>query len=168
LGRIKERIAGDIPEDGEPAKPKPKRKKTTKAQQSELQDAARILLTPLLIFVVVQSLGEVCAPTKDEADAFVDPAARMFARHVPVPEHLSADIIDILAMLAAGVVWYSRVHPDLPWHGENGKGPKPSADGRGPVTGRKVDQKTKETVPRPAGITVDELLDQPELVDVKR
>ncbi len=168
MGRIRERVVGDAPsEDEKPkSKPKPKRK-TTKAQQSELQDAARILLTPLLIFAVGQSLGEVCAPTKDEADAFVDPAARMFARHVPIPEHLSADIIDLLAMTAAGVVWYSRVHPDLPWSSDNGTGPKPGEDGRGPVTGREAKQKVKQTVPRPAGITVEELIDSPELIDAR-
>ncbi len=169
MGRIRERVIGDAPSEDEQPKSKPKRKKTTKAQQSELQDAARILLTPLLIFAVGQSLGEVCVPTKDEADAFVDPAARIFARHVPIPDHLSADIIDLLAMTAACVVWYSRVHPDLPWSSDNGTGPKPNADGRGPVTGREVKQKVKEKVPRPvgAGITVEELLDSPELIDAR-
>ncbi len=170
MGRIRERVIGDTPSDAdaEKPKPKPKRKKTTKAQQSELQDAARILLTPLLIFAVGQSLGEVCVPTKDEADAFVDPMARIVARHVPIPEHLSADIIDLLAMSAAIVLWYSRVHPDLPWSSDNGKGPEPSSDGRGPVVDRKPAQKVKEKVPKPAGVTVDEILDSPELIHDRR
>lgn len=149
IGRVKARVKEKAAEskDGKPASKKSsKAKETTKAaapsskEQADLVDAARMMVSPVLILAVTNALGENCAPTKEEADAFVEPLARIIARHVPVPDYLSADLIDILGMFSAVLVWYSRVSPDLPWNKGGGQGRGPRDNGRGPVGGVSVEQ----------------------------
>ena len=133
--RIRDRLnlPGSKEEDKPKAKPR-KPKRITKREQEDLMDAARTLLSPLLIIAVSLPLGEVCAPNEEEADAFVEPMARIIARHVPIPDHLSADLIDLLSMSAVGVIWYRRVKDDLPSKGDGSdrRGPDPRDDGKPP------------------------------------
>jgi len=147
LGSMAERIRArlNLPGADKSAegKPKPKKKlRTTKREQADLMDAARTLLSPMLIVAVSIPLGEACAPTEDEADSFVEPMARIIARHVPIPDHLSADLVDLLSMSAVGVIWYRRVKDDLPSKGGDDRRPPSDRDDGRPPTGvpaRRVD-----------------------------
>jgi len=109
LGRIKDKVGG---REGEPRV----KVKVTKAKQKEFMELSRMILSPLLILAVTKNLGEICKPTKEEADDFIEPAARMIARHVPIPDHMSADLIDMLSMGGVAIIWYTRVSDDLPWN----------------------------------------------------
>ncbi len=133
--RIRDRLSlpGSKGEEKPKAKPR-KPKRITKREQEDLMEASRTLLSPLLIIAVSLPLGEACAPNEGEADAFVEPLARIFARHVPIPDHLSADLIDLLSMSAVMVIWYRRVKDDLPSKGDDGdrRGPDPRDDGKPP------------------------------------
>jgi len=111
--------------------------KVTKKKQSEFMDLSRMVLSPLLILAVSKYLGDVCKPLPEEADEFIDYASRMITRHVPIPDHMSADLIDMLGMASVGVVWYTRVSGNLPWDSDSGnddkppeRKPSPSDDGR--------------------------------------
>ena len=133
--RIRDRLS--LPGSGKEDKPKAKRKvkRITKREQDDLMEASRTLLSPLLIIAISLPLGEVCAPTEEEADSFVEPMARIIARHVPIPTHLSADLIDLLSMSAVMVIWYRRIKDDLPSRGDDGsdrRRPSPRDDGRPP------------------------------------
>lgn len=140
LGRIKEAVAsdGDAEEKGEDPRRPASKKQVTKDDVDDFQDLARMVLSPLLIMAVGTSLGEVCEPTPEEANQFVDPLARIIARHVPIPDHMSADLVDILAMASVGIMWYMRVNNDLPWNrGDDNRRPppdKPSGDGDGQLS----------------------------------
>lgn len=113
LGRIKDKVGG---REGEPRV----KVKVTKAKQKEFMELSRMVLSPLLILAVSKNLGEIVKPTKEEADDFVEPAARMIARHVPIPDHMSADLMDMLSMGGVAIVWYTRVSDDLPWNTDGG------------------------------------------------
>lgn len=115
LGRIKDKVGAS---DDKPRV----RVKVTKAKQKEFMELSRMVLSPLLILAVSKNLGDICKPTKEEADDFVEPAARMIARHVPIPDHMSADLIDMLSMGGVAVVWYTRVSDDLPWNTDDSGG----------------------------------------------
>jgi len=117
IGGILERVKDKV--EGRESKPRVK-VKVTKAKQKEFMELARVMLSPLLILAVTKNLGELCKPLKEEADDFVEPAARMIARHVPIPDHMSADLIDMLSMGGVAVVWYTRVSDDLPWNTDGG------------------------------------------------
>ncbi|KKN42660.1 hypothetical protein LCGC14_0711120 [marine sediment metagenome] len=139
VGTLADRIRGrlNLPggkdEDKPKARPR-KPKRMTKREQNDLMEASRTLLSPLLIIAISIPLGEVCAPNEEEADAFVEPAARIIARHVPIPDHLSADLIDLLSMSAVAVIWYRRIKDDLPSKGDGSdrRGPDPNDNGRPP------------------------------------
>lgn len=115
IGRIKDKV------DTRNGTPRVK-VKVTKAKQKEFMELSRMVLSPLLILAVSKNLGDICKPTKEETDDFVEPAARMIARHVPIPDHMSADLIDMLSMGGVAVVWYTRVSDDLPWNTDDGSG----------------------------------------------
>lgn len=125
--RVKSRLHEDKTEE-----PKEKPRKPTKSEEKDFMEAARMFLTPLLILAVTRSLGELCAPTEEEAHAVIEPFARIFARHVPMPEYLSADLIDLLAIGGALVVWATRVSHNFPWEIEKRRAAG-REDGREPV-----------------------------------
>lgn len=142
----------------EEVKPKRKRKRATKREQQELMEAARTILSPFLCFVVAHNLGEECAPTDEEADAFVEPFARIVARHVPIPEHLSPDLMDLFSMSAVAVIWYRRVQDNLPRRGDDGRRPSDRDDGRGPSDERVDVLGFDEVVPVEDASAVSEFL----------
>ena len=145
VDRIRQKYLGGKQDTGPDKKGEPKKSKYGKEpkklkgkDRNEFIDAARMILSPFLIVAVGQALGEACEPTKEEADQFIEPMARLIARHVPMPEEMSADLIDIMSMASVGLLWYGRVRNDLPWNrggsGGGGRSPQrptpPGEDGR--------------------------------------
>jgi hypothetical protein len=149
LGQIKSKVGDALgSDDKEKDKSKsdgPPKKKLNKKEQRDFQDMAQMILSPFLIIAVGQTLGEVCAPTPEEANQFVEPLSRIIARHVPMPEHVSADLIDIMSMASVVIVWYGRVRNDLPWNDDRGGGGGGGRSGRTP-RGPRGDGRAREDI----------------------
>lgn len=105
---------------------------------SEREEVSTLILTVFVLGVAAVDVPEEVKPERDELAAVAERLTNILARHNLLLGKLSGDALDVVAIIAVGAGWYSRVAPDLrrlrgsngPGSGGGGRGPTP-----GPVDG---------------------------------
>ncbi len=82
--------------------------------QSNLQEDFSTLVTSVFVLVVAAwNAPETVKPNNDEVNGLSFRVTRIILRHVDLSGRITADVLDLIGIIAIGASYYSRVAPDI-------------------------------------------------------
>lgn len=76
------------------------------------RELVEVLLVPVMLFAGKLNLPDEAKPMREEVESFLLPLCSIVSRHTP-PIAASADALDVVRMVFAGLHYYQRVSPLL-------------------------------------------------------
>jgi hypothetical protein len=80
-------------------------------RNAEVETFSTVVIAVLSLGITALSLPPEIKPNDTEINSFSVPLTRILIRHLPISGRMSADVIDIIALITVGTGWYARVMP---------------------------------------------------------
>lgn len=97
-----------------------RRKQKGKSGEAEVEFAA-LVSSLFVVIVVVWRAPEEIKPNEDESNGISNRVSKIILRHVDISGRMTADMLDLIGILAIGASWYARVAPAIRQYNANGK-----------------------------------------------
>lgn len=121
LDKLQGIVSGD--NDDEQGGGEEPRKYSYSSKKKQKEEVSNLILTIFVVGAAAWPVPEEVKPTKDEMAPIAEHMTSILARHNLLLGKLSGDALDVVAIIAAGAAWYSRVAPELRrLRGNNGGG----------------------------------------------
>lgn len=111
-----------------------RRKQKGKSSEAEIEFAS-LVSSLFVVIVAVWRAPEEVKPNDNEIDGVSNRVSKIILRHVDISGRMTADVLDLIGIIAIGASWYARVAPAIRAYSSTSGKPQQSAKTITPQSG---------------------------------